>query len=66
MGNTKTTLSERNEPNIGAAIYGMYAAIKIARAYGVDWIELGKLVELPVIENEKKGLADDDAAFNEL
>lgn len=45
---------DKKEPNIGAAILGMYGAIKITRAYGVDWVELGKLVEPKVIKNERK------------
>ena len=47
-------LMDKKEPNIGAAILGMYGAIKITRAYGVDWVELGKLVEPKVIKNERK------------
>jgi hypothetical protein len=43
----------KKEPNIGSAILGMYAAIKIARAYGIKWQELGKMIEPVVIENEE-------------
>ena len=45
---------DKKEPNIGAAILGMYGAIKICRAYGIKWQELGVLVEPKVIENEEK------------
>lgn len=45
---------DKKEPNIGAAILGMYGAIKIARAYGIKWQDLGLLVEPNVIENEEK------------
>lgn len=42
-----------SEPNIGAAILGLYAAIKICDEYGVDWREVGELVEPIVHENEE-------------
>ena len=45
---------DKKEPNIGAAILGMYGAIKICRAYGIKWQDLGVLVEPKVIENEEK------------
>lgn len=41
-----------DEPNIGAAILGLYAAIKICGEYGVDWRKVGELVEPVVNENE--------------
>lgn len=47
-------MSSDKEPNVGAAICGMYAAIKICRAAGIDWIDLGRLVEPVVKENERQ------------
>ncbi len=46
------------EPNVGAAILGMYAGIKIARAAGIDWRRLGEIV-LPVVKENEERERDD-------
>ena len=45
---------ENFETNLGAAILGMYAAIKICRRNGIEWQDLGDLIEPVAIVNEEK------------